>query len=75
MRDFYGWDLVVHRWDIGRAVGQEVAWSEAECAFVGRELAGFGDQLYADGVCRPALDVTEGVDEQTRVLALLGRRA
>lgn len=75
LRDFYGWDLVVHRWDLGRAVGREVTWSDAECAFVGGELAGFGDQLYAAGICKPALPVAEGADEQTRVLALLGRRA
>ncbi len=73
LRDFYGWDLVVHRWDLGRAVGQEVTWSDAECAFVEGALAGFGDQLYAEGICKPAVDPPAGADEQTRVLALLGR--
>ncbi len=73
LRDFYGWDLVVHRWDLGRAVGQEVAWSDAERSFVEGALAGFGDQLYAEGICKPALDAPAGADEQTRVLALLGR--
>lgn len=74
LRDFYGWDLVVHRWDLGRAVGQEVTWTDAETAFVESQLATFGDQLYAEGICKPALDAPEGSSEQTRVLALLGRR-
>lgn len=75
MRDFYGWDMVVHRWDLGRAVGQEVAWSDAECAFVGDELEGFGDQLYGEGICKPAVEAPADADAQARVLALLGRRA
>ncbi len=75
LRDFYGWDLVVHRWDLGRAVGADVTWTEAERAFVGSELEGFGEQLYAEGICKPALDPPDGADEQTRVLAKLGRRA
>lgn len=75
LRDFYGWDLVVHRWDLGRATGREVAWSDAECAFVAGELDGFGEQLYAEGVCKPAVPVAGDADEQTRVLGLLGRHA
>ena len=75
MRDSYGWDMVVHRWDLGRAVGQDVAWSDAECDFVGVELEGFGDQLYGEGICKPAIATPTDADSQTRVLALLGRRA
>ncbi|PID97062.1 MAG: TIGR03086 family protein [Actinomycetales bacterium] len=75
MRDFYGWDLVVHRWDIGEAVGMPVSWSDAERAFVKAGLEGFGDQLYMEGICKPAVPVADGADEQTRILGLLGRRA
>lgn len=75
MRDFYGWDLVVHRWDLGRAVGQEVTWTDDERIFVGDTLEGFGDQLYNEGICKPAVEAPANADEQTRVLALLGRRA
>lgn len=74
MRDFYGWDLVVHRWDLGRAVGQDVVWDDAERTFVATGLTGFGDHLYAEGICRPAVPAPDDADEQTRVLALLGRR-
>jgi uncharacterized protein (TIGR03086 family) len=75
IRDFYGWDLVVHRWDLGRAVGREIVWTDAECLFVGGKLEGFGDQLYSEGICKPAVEAPAEADEQTRVLALLGRRA
>ena len=30
LADFYGWDLLVHRWDLGRAAGQPVELSEQE---------------------------------------------
>lgn len=75
MRSFYGWDLVVHRWDLGRAVDRDVAWSADERAFVGGELATFGEALYAEGICRPPVEVAPEADEQTRILGLLGRRA
>ena len=30
LANFYGFDMLVHRWDLGRAVGHEVTWSDAE---------------------------------------------
>lgn len=75
MRDFYGWDLVVHRWDLGRAVDQDVTWSADECRLVSGNLGMFGDSLYAEGICKPAIEVAADADEQTRILGLLGRRA
>ena len=39
-----------------------------------RSADGFGDHLYDDGVCKPALAVPDGADRQERVLARLGRR-
>lgn len=73
--DFYGFDLLVHRWDLGRALGREVTWTEAEMDRIEAAAAGFGPALHADGVCGPALDVTDEAPRQTRVLARLGRRA
>ncbi|MDN5802969.1 MAG: maleylpyruvate isomerase family mycothiol-dependent enzyme [Microlunatus sp.] len=73
MRSFYGWDLVVHRWDIGSAAGRDVELSTEELALVEDQLPGFGEMLYSDGICRPALAVADDADRQTRVLAALGR--
>jgi len=36
---------------------------------------GFGEALRSPNVCGPALDPPAGADEQTKVLAFLGRKA
>ncbi|MBA3574482.1 MAG: TIGR03086 family protein, partial [Pseudonocardiales bacterium] len=35
----------------------------------------FGDAIRSEGICGPAVDPPSGTDEQTRLLAHLGRRA
>ncbi len=72
--DFYGWDLLVHRWDIARAAGRDERFTEAELDVVDALAQGFGPGLYQEGVCRPALDAPADADRQTQVLARLGRR-
>jgi len=74
MASFYGFDQVVHRWDLGRALGRPVRWSEEEMERLEKAIAGFGDALYSPGVSAPALAVSPDADRQTRILALLGRR-
>ena len=65
----------MHRWDLGRALGQDVRWTEEEMERLEKAIAGFGDALYSEGVCRPAVDVPDDADRQTRLLGLMGRRA
>lgn len=72
---FYVWDLVVHRWDVARAVGADAGLTEEELDRVEAGADGFGPALHMDGVCRPALEVPAGADRTTRVLARLGRVA
>ena len=71
---FYGFDLVVHRWDIAVAAGLDERLTDGELDMLERAADGFGDHLYDDGVCKPALTVHDGADRQERVLARLGRR-
>ncbi|GAB3879238.1 maleylpyruvate isomerase family mycothiol-dependent enzyme [Terrabacter terrigena] len=71
---FYGFDLLVHRWDIAAAAGLEVRFNDAELDVVEQSADGFGEHLYDEGVCRPAVPATDGADRQERVLARLGRR-
>lgn len=71
---FYGFDLVAHRWDLARSAGREVRFDDAELALLEASIDGFGEHLYADGICRPALPVDGDADRQTHVLARLGRR-
>jgi uncharacterized protein (TIGR03086 family) len=71
---FYGFDLIVHRWDIAVAAGLDEHLSDEELEMLDRSADGFGEHLYDDGVCKPAVPVPDGADRQERVLARLGRR-
>lgn len=75
LADFYGFDLVVHRWDLARAAGIGSELTDAEMDFLETSIAGFGDQLYAEGVCAPALTPPGDASRQERILAKLGRAA
>ena len=73
MTRFYGFDLVVHRWDIAQAAGHDERLSGAELDMVDTAATGFGEHLYDTGVCHAALEVGDDADRQARVLARLGR--
>lgn len=70
---FYGFDLLVHRWDIARSQGRDERFGAAELDTLEGAVAGFGEQLYAEGICKPALEPPAGADRQERLLATLGR--
>ena len=72
---FYGWDMVVHRWDVARAAGIADELTDAELDRVERGADGFGDALYMDGICRPGVASDPTDPRAVRVLARLGRRA
>jgi len=72
---FYVTDMVVHRWDIARAVGLDETISDAELDQLELDIGGYGDAAYAPGVFAPALEAPAGADRQTTVLARTGRRA
>ena len=75
LANFYGFDLLVHRWDLARALGQDVTWDDGELDKIEASLEGFGDALYSDGVCKPAIEVPAGASRQERALGRMGRRA
>lgn len=70
---FYGFDLLVHRWDLARGLGRDIAFSEAEQETIETALDGFGEHLYDDGVCAPAVPVPDEAPRQVRLLARMGR--
>ena len=70
---FYVWDMVVHRWDLARAVGADPGLTDAELDAVEAGADGFGPALHMEGICGPALEVPATADRPTRVLARLGR--
>lgn len=72
---FYGFDLLVHRWDLARGLGRDTSYSDAELDLVEATLPGFGEHLYDDGVCAPAVPVPDDAPRQVRLLAVMGRSA
>lgn len=74
LASFYGFDMLVHRWDLGSAVGVPVAFDEEELDRIEQAMAGFGDMLYSEGVCKPALTPPDDATRQQRLLARLGRK-
>jgi uncharacterized protein (TIGR03086 family) len=68
-------DVLVHTWDLSRAVGLD---EHLDAAEVHRVLSGLGqvdDQmLRGTGRFGPKVDVPQDADEQTRLLAFTGRR-
>ena len=73
LEQFYVWDMVVHRWDVARSVGADPALTDAELDRVEAGADAFGDALYMEGICRPAVEPPADADRATRVLARLGR--
>lgn len=72
---FLCFDLVVHRWDLARACGLDEQLPPQDVQFVRKRTEQLGDNLRREGVCGPELTPPEDVDDQTRLLAFLGRRA
>jgi uncharacterized protein (TIGR03086 family) len=72
---FYAFDLVIHGWDIAHATGTDERIPPEDLALIQRFADGMGDNLRRPGVCGPAVEAPEGADEQTKLLAYLGRVA
>jgi uncharacterized protein (TIGR03086 family) len=72
---FVCFDLVIHRWDLARATGLEERLDPAEVARLALVAEEFGVAIRGPGVCGPALTPPPGSDDQTRLLAYLGRQA
>lgn len=70
---FYGFDLLVHRWDLARGLGRDTSFTDAELDVIEAALPGFGEHLYDDGVCAPAVPVPADASREVRVLATMGR--
>lgn len=70
---FHGFDLVVHRWDLGRGAGVEVTFTDDELDLLDDSIAAFGEHLYTEGVCQPAIPVPDDAGRQARLLATMGR--
>jgi len=68
-------DLLVHRWDLAHATGGDETMEPEEIESMAETAKGFGDAMRSPRTFGPALDPPEGADEQTKLLAFLGRKA
>ncbi|HET9860168.1 MAG TPA: maleylpyruvate isomerase family mycothiol-dependent enzyme [Nocardioidaceae bacterium] len=73
LADFYGFDMVAHRWDLARAAGSDSEFTSAEMDLMEASIEGFGEHLYAEGICAPAVPAPADASRQERLLARLGR--
>ncbi len=72
---FLSTDLVVHGWDLAHATGQDDTIDPTDVERVNAAAQGFGDAMRGAQAFGPELDPPDGADDQTRLLAFLGRRA
>jgi uncharacterized protein (TIGR03086 family) len=72
---FLSTDLVVHRWDLGRATGQDVRIDPQDMADVRASMEGLSDKMRGPGAFGPELEPPREADEQTAFLAFFGRQA
>jgi uncharacterized protein (TIGR03086 family) len=73
LADFYGFDMLVHRWDLARALGREAPFTEAEMDDLDRSISTFGEAMYAEGICRRPVPVPASASRQDTLLGVLGR--
>lgn len=72
LRTFYVHDMIAHRWDLAKAAGREIDFSEAELDALEAGHAAFGDAMYMDGIYKKR-EIPDNATRQERVLATMGR--
>ncbi|MFG2648662.1 TIGR03086 family metal-binding protein [Streptomyces sp. NPDC048436] len=66
-------DLVVHAWDLSRAIGADEKLPDDLVAFSVREIKPYAADLAKSGLFAPAVEPPKDADAQTELLSLLGR--
>jgi uncharacterized protein (TIGR03086 family) len=67
-------DILIHTWDLARSVGLDETLDPDEVERYLANIAGHEDAMVQSGHYQSRLDVPDGADDQTRLLAILGRR-
>ncbi|KUJ70858.1 hypothetical protein ACZ90_00655 [Streptomyces albus subsp. albus] len=68
-------DAVVHAWDLARGIGADDRIPDELVAFSVREVTPYAADLEKSGLFAAPIEAPAGADVQTKLLALLGRRA
>ncbi len=67
-------DLVVHTWDLSRAIGADERLPDGLLQFTVREVTPYAAELTKSGLFAEPVEPPPGADVQTKLLCLLGRR-
>jgi uncharacterized protein (TIGR03086 family) len=67
-------DVLVHTWDLARATGLDETLDPGEVHGMLAGMEPMDDMLRQSGHYGPRVDVPDGADEQTRLIAFTGRR-
>ena len=67
-------DLVVHAWDLSRAIGADEQLPDDLVDFAVREVTPYAAELEKSGLFAAPVQPPPGADVQTKLLCLLGRR-
>jgi uncharacterized protein (TIGR03086 family) len=70
---FYTGDVFLHTWDLARATGQDERLDPDKCAQMLEGMLPMDDVLRASGQYGPKVEVADGADAQTRLIAFIGR--
>jgi len=71
---FFTSDVLVHTWDLARATGLDEHLDPGEVSGMLGAMVPLDDMLRASGHYGPRVDVGDDADDQTKLLAFLGRR-
>jgi len=71
---FLSADLVIHRWDLARATGQDETLPADEVDRIHTQLAPMDEKMRGPGAFGPKVEPPAGADAQTQLLCFLGRR-
>jgi uncharacterized protein (TIGR03086 family) len=72
---FGGPDLVIHAWDLARATGLDERLDPDDVHAVFEAMQPMDEMMRGSGSFGPKLEPPPGADEQTRLLAFMGRAA
>lgn len=75
VNNYLAFDLVVHAWDIARATGIDERLDPQSVTEVAEQAPGMADQGRKYGAFGPEIEADADADDQTRLLAFLGRKA
>jgi uncharacterized protein (TIGR03086 family) len=70
---FYTSDVFMHTWDLARATGQDETLDPAKCAELLAGMEPIDELLRSSGQYGPRVELPDGADVQSRMLAFIGR--